>query len=122
MRFGMLAQELFNILAECHCSRCRKLGATPFAMVQAESFELLSGRDQIVEFHPTPPHKYLRLFCARCGTSLGELTSEEAKFPIPANCFDEDLGLEIRFHEHVATKPSWVRIPEGVKQFEGDPS
>ena len=54
-------------------------------------------------------------------SSLGEMTSDEDMFPIPANCFDDELDLPTRFHEHVATKPSWVTIPEGVKQFEGNP-
>ena len=27
-----------KFVAACHCTRCRKLGATPFAMVTAESF------------------------------------------------------------------------------------
>lgn len=94
----------------------------PFAMVQAESFELTSGRDHIVQCLPEPAFKYVRCFCGNCGTSLGEITSEESMFPIPVNCFDDDLGVAIGFHEHVATKPSWCLIPEGAKVFEGDPS
>lgn len=113
--------ELPKFLAECHCSRCRKLGATPFAMVTAESFELESGREKIVEYPPEPPFKYLRLFCGVCGTSLGEMTSNESMFPIPANCFDDEFDMPIRFHEHVATKRRWVEIPDGVKQLPGDP-
>ncbi len=113
--------ETPKFLAECHCSRCRKLGATPFVMVGAETFELVSGREKIVEFPPTPPFKYMRSFCGVCGTSLGELTTDSEMFPISANCFDDELELPVHFHEHVGTKPSWVTIPDGVKQFEGDP-
>ncbi len=120
VRFSV--RETPKFVAACHCSRCRKVGGTPFAMVDAEGFELVSGREQIVEFRPEPPFKYVRCFCGRCGTSLGEMTSDGKMFPIPVDCFDEDLGIEIRFHEHVATRPSWYVIPEGVKQFEGDPS
>jgi len=50
------------------------------------------------------------------------MLSDEKMFPIPVDCFDQDLGLEIRFYEHVGTKPSRYVIPDGVKQFEGDPS
>jgi hypothetical protein len=50
------------------------------------------------------------------------MVSGDKMFPVPVNCFDQDLGVEIRFHEHVATKPSWYVIPEGSKQFDGDPS
>jgi hypothetical protein len=119
VRFRISQKPKF--VAACHCSRCRKLGATPFAMVEAETFELLAGRDRIATHRPEPPFKYPRAFCGSCGTSLGELTSSEKMFPIPVNCFDDDPGMEIRFHEHVASRPSWTVIPEGSKVFEGDP-
>lgn len=120
VRFSISQKPKF--LATCHCSRCRKLGTSTFAMVQAEGFELLSGRDRIVVYDPEPGFKYKRSFCGKCGTSLGEMLSEGAMFPIPADCFDEDLGMEIRFHEHVASKPAWIEIPAGCKQFENDPA
>ena len=110
-----------KFVGACYCSRCRKVGATPFAMVDASTFALQRGREHIVEYLPEPSFKYVRCFCGRCGTSLGEITSSEGMFPIPLNCFDEELEVEIGFHEHVATKPSWCLIPEGAKQFEGDP-
>jgi len=111
-----------RFVAACHCSRCRKVGATPFAMVHAEGFELLSGKELIVEYRPEPPFKYTRCFCGACGTSLGEITSRGKLFPIPVNCFDGEVDLEIAFHEHVATKPAWYPIAAGAKQFEGDPT
>ncbi len=110
-----------KMLVQCHCSRCRKVGATPFVLIERAVFELVSGREQITEYRADSPFKFVRAFCAKCGTSLGEMTSDEQSFPIPASCFDEDLGLTVRFHEHVATKPSWVEIPPGEKQFDGDP-
>lgn len=120
VRFSVSEKPTFA--AACHCSRCRKVGMTPFAIVKAEQVEILSGRESLVDYVPEQGFEHLRCFCGRCGTSMGEMTSDEAMYPIPLDCFDDDLGLELRFHEHVATKPSWAVIPEGVKQFEGDPS
>ena len=112
-----------KMLAECHCSRCRKIGATPFAMVYRDSLSLEAGTEEIVTYRPDPPYKYERSFCGRCGTSLGEILSSDELFPISANCFDEELGIPVLFHEHVASKPPWRgEIPDGVKQFDGDPS
>lgn len=111
-----------KMLGACHCSRCRKVGGTPFALVQRAHFRLLDGREEIAVYRPEPGFKYARSFCRRCGTSLGEMLAEAETFPIPVDCFDDDLGMEIRFHEHVATRPAWFVIPDGVKQFEGDPS
>ncbi len=111
-----------KLVGACYCSRCMKVGGTPFAMVDAEAFTLEAGRESIVQYLPEPSFKYVRCFCGKCGTSLGEMTSDGAMFPVPINCFDTDLAIEIGFHEHVATKPSWCLIPEDAKQFEGDPS
>ena len=110
-----------SFLAECYCSRCRKLGATPFVMVQVTSLTIESGREQIVKLSPEPPYTYTREFCGRCGTSLGEISSTGEMVPIPANCFDDALDLPLRFVEHAATKPPWAVIPEGVKVFDGNP-
>ena len=118
---GFSISEKPEMVGACHCSRCRKVGATPFAMVKAETFTLRRGREHIVRYRPEPPFKYVRAFCGLCGTSLGEITSEGRTFPVPLNCFDEDLGVAIRFHEHVASKPSWCVIADGAKQFDGDP-
>ena len=111
-----------TFLAACYCSRCQKLGASPFVMVSSTSLSIESGRSEIVEFLPEPLFKYNRVFCGRCGTSLGEITSNGDLIPIPAICFDDPLTLPLRFIEHAATKPSWATIPDGVKVFEGDPS
>jgi len=110
-----------RMAAECHCTRCRKVGGTPFALVDADSVEIVSGREHIATYLPEPSFKYKRCFCERCGSSLGEILSEWDVLPVPLNVFDQDPGVPIRFHEHVASKGSWAVIPDGVKQFEGDP-
>jgi hypothetical protein len=110
-----------TFMAECYCSRCRKLGSTPFVMIPSANLLIERGRDQIVVFPPESPFKYKREFCGLCGTSLGEITSNGDLIPIPANSFDDPLELPIRFVEHAATKPPWATLPEGVKVFEGDP-
>ena len=77
VRFRVTQKPRF--VADCHCSRCRKLGATPFAMVEAASFELVSGREHVATHRPAPPFRYGRCFCRLCGTSLGEITSQEKR-------------------------------------------
>lgn len=120
VRFSVSAKP--ELVGACYCSRCRKVGGTPFALVDAGTVTVEGGREHIVEYQPEAGFKYVRCFCGRCGTSLGEITASEGMMPIPLDCFDEDLGVEIGFHEHVATKPSWCLIPEGAKQFDGDPT
>ena len=110
-----------TMMGTCHCTRCRKIGASTFVFVKREWFTLVSGEDSIITHKPAAPYTYKRCFCSSCGTSLGEITSSGDSFPIPANCFDDELAITNRFHEFVKEKPSWYKICDDAKQFEGHP-
>ncbi len=99
-----------TMMGTCHCSRCRKSGASTIVFVKKESLRWVSGKDRVALYQPELPFKYGRCFCKICGTSLGEILSEEESFPISANAFDSDLGLQIQFQEHLDDKPSWVAV------------
>ncbi len=104
-------------MVTCHCSRCRKAGASTFVLVEAGTFRWLQGREYVSTLRVTEPYKYDRSFCARCGTALGEVGSTSGRFPVPANCLDTDLPIRPRFHEFVAEKPSWYAICDDAPQF-----
>lgn len=110
-----------SMMGTCHCSRCRKVGASTLIFVKAEAFQLTQGRDKITTFKATPPYQYDRCFCSVCGTALGEMLSEEGSFPVAANCIDTDMGIENQFHEFVSEKPSWLKIGDEAKQFDQHP-
>lgn len=110
-----------SMLGTCHCSRCRKVGASHLAFVKAKAFTLTQGRESISVFKAEPPFQYDRCFCSKCGTSLGEVLSDSESFPISADCLDSELDLEVAFHEFVAEKPSWLKIGGTGKQFPGHP-
>jgi len=106
-----------TMMGTCHCSRCRKVGASAIVFVERDAFELVSGADAIATYTPEAPYKFKRCFCSRCGTSLGEVTSRNESFPIPANCFDDDLGIANRFHVFVKEKPDWYTLCDDAPQF-----
>ncbi|SMF24196.1 Uncharacterized conserved protein [Alteromonadaceae bacterium Bs31] len=110
-----------GMMGTCHCSRCRKVGASHLVFVKAESFKLSRGLDKISTFKAEPPYKYDRCFCSVCGTSLGEVLSKGDSFPVAANCLDGDIDIENQFHEFVSEKPSWLKIGDKAKQFEEHP-
>ena len=99
-----------RMMGTCHCSRCRKAGASTIVFVGKEDLNWLQGRADVALYQPEPPHKYGRCFCRRCGSSLGEILSEEDTFPIAANALDDEIGLSVQFHEFIADKPSWYEI------------
>jgi hypothetical protein len=114
VRFALSAQP--STMGTCHCSRCRKLGASTIVFVKRETLQWVQGKEHVALYQPEAPYKYGRCFCAICGTSLGEILSEAESFPIAANAFDTDWGLRNQFHEFVAEKPAWYEICDGAPQ------
>ncbi len=114
-------KEQPSMMGTCHCSRCRKVGASIMVFVKKESLEITEGKDFIGTYYPEEGYKYKRDFCIKCGTSLGEITSEENSFPIPANTIDGEIELENSFHEFISDKPKWLKICDEAKQFSGHP-
>ena len=72
------------------------------------------------------PHrrKYGRCFCRDCGTSLGEILSDDDSIPINAHALDggvDALTVTNQFHEFVKEKPLWYVIGDNAKQYMGHP-
>lgn len=110
-----------SFVGTCHCSRCRKVGASTIAFVKKEDLGWIAGKDCVQVFEPTAPYIYARSFCKICGTSLGEILSSEDSFPIAANILDGNLSLTNRSHEFVSEKPSWYNICDDAPQNDGHP-
>jgi hypothetical protein len=110
-----------SMMGMCHCSRCRKVGASSLVFVKADKFQITSGLNKIATYKAEPPYKYNRCFCSVCGTALGEVLSEMDSFPINANCLDSEIKIENKFHEFVSEKPSWFKIGDSAKQFNEHP-
>lgn len=113
--------ETPTMMGTCHCSRCRKVGASTFVFVKSETLRITRGRHQIATFKAEHPYKYDRCFCSWCGSALGEIFSQQDSFPLPASCIDGEIGIENRFHEFVSEKPEWLKIGDTAKQFDLHP-
>lgn len=121
---GLIRFELSSapsMMGTCHCSRCRKVGASTFVFVTKDSFHWVQGREFVTRYEPVAPLKYVRCFCQKCGTALGEIDSPEESFPIAANCLDDDPIVRNLFHEFVVNKPAWYEICDDAKQFPEHP-
>ncbi len=111
-----------SMMGTCHCSRCRKAGASTIVFVRKEHLQWIQGKEHVALYQPAAPYKYGRCFCRICGTSLGEILSDEDSFPIAANALDSDIGIRNQFHEFVSEKPAWHDICDDAPQSEGHPS
>lgn len=110
-----------TMMGMCHCSRCRKVGASSLVFVKNDHFQITQGLDSISTFKAEPPYQYNRCFCSNCGTALGDVLSDMPSFPINANCIDDKLDIENAFHEFVSEKPDWFKIEDSAKQFDLHP-
>lgn len=119
IRFELSAEP--SMMGMCHCSRCRKLGAGALIFIERRSLVWVQGREQVRVFEPTSPYRYRRCFCGVCGSSLGEILSEDESFPISAHLLDDDITQRIRFHEFVSEKPDWLEICDDAQRFDGHP-
>ena len=111
-----------SMMGTCHCSRCRKVGASAIVFVKKQDLKWIQGKENVALYQPAAPYKYGRCFCKICGTSLGEILSEEDSFPIAANALDTEFGLKNQFHEFVSEKPPWYEICDDAPQSEGHPT
>lgn len=111
-----------SVIGTCHCSRCRKVGASTIVFVKKECLTWIKGKDHVALYQPEPPYKYGRCFCKICGTSLGEILSEDVTFPVSANALDTGINLRNSFHEFVSEKPAWSDICDDAAQSEGHPT
>ena len=122
---GAVKFELLNqpsMMGTCHCTRCRKVGASTIVYVKKEDLKWVQGKEYVKVFHPQAPYKYERSFCKVCGTSLGEILSDLDSFPIAANAIDSELDVKNSLHEFVDEKPSWYKICDDAKQSKGHPT
>lgn len=109
-----------TMMATCHCNRCRKVGASTFVFVRAETFRWVGGQEDVQRFKAVAPYRYDRCFCRHCGTALGE-PGAVGSFPLNAHCLDDDPQVRVRFHEFVAEKPAWYDICDDAVRFAGQP-
>lgn len=119
VRFELAAEP--GMMGTCHCSRCRKAGASTIVFVKREDLKWVQGREHVTLYAPEAPYKYGRCFCSKCGTSLGEILSGEETFPIAANALDDEISLKPQFHEFVGEKPAWYDICDDAPQSSGHP-
>jgi hypothetical protein len=106
-----------SMMATCHCTRCRKVGASVFVIAEADSFRWTGGEALVTRYAPEEGYRYSRAFCSRCGSSLGDAGSDQPTFAVSAHALDGDPIVRNRFHEFVVEKPDWLPICDDARQF-----
>jgi hypothetical protein len=113
--------EFSSGIFKCHCSKCRKAfggASSAAALAPQDAFEWVRGEDLVREFQESPGFK--RRFCPTCGSILPQLLPDYGMYWIPAGLFDNDPGISLTKHIHVASKASWEVLDTHTPQLEQD--
>ena len=106
----------------CHCTDCQKRSGSGFALsmwVKRAALEVTKGAPAIVTRKATngKPRQYSD--CPECGTRLW---SEPGRIPdlavLRPGTLDDPNQFTPALHMWTRSKQSWVKIPEGVANYE----
>lgn len=109
------------MLANCHCSICRKSHGAAFvthAVVSEAAFRVLDGAEDLSGFPSSPG--YMRMFCKTCGSRLFERTPRGI-IAVAAGTLDTTPEKRPALHLFVAHKAPWLHISDELPQFEEEP-
>jgi len=102
----------------CHCDSCRRATASPFTTwigVRRESCRF-SGIEPIVR-QSSPGAR--RSFCRNCGSPVA---FESDRWPdethLYAALLERPADAAPQFHVHVAEKLPWIKLDDGLPQYE----
>ena len=112
-------------LHACHCTDCQRFTGSSFALsmvVSGHAFERLRGDPRRYVLTLPDGREKSGRFCETCGSRLW---GEPTKFPqlvvVRAGTLDDTTYLDPVGHIWTRSAQPWVRIPEGVLVFAGEP-
>jgi hypothetical protein len=121
-----LTEPPFLVVA-CHCKECQKLSTSAYsitAMVKAQSLNV-QGELKHWERGSDSGAINAAKFCPECGNRIyhyNPAEPEKIKLKLKPSNLENTRLIQPTVHLWVSEKQPWVEIPEGVKQFEKQPS
>ncbi|OUR95406.1 hypothetical protein A9Q84_16360 [Halobacteriovorax marinus] len=116
------AEDIPNMVFNCHCSRCRKAHGSAFAtqvFAQKESLKFIKGRELLKEF---TKDQGIRTFCSECGSRLMNYGVEGTDYlSVAISAIDEPSNIAPVADCFVTDKFGWSCLDEGIKHFDALP-
>lgn len=103
----------------CHCGRCRRGRAAPFASNLAVPLEGLRwdrGEDRVASYKVPEARFFMQCFCPRCGGKLPRADASRGIAVVPLGALDDDPGIRPLHHIFVASKAPWHEITDALPQ------
>jgi hypothetical protein len=121
VRYRLLLPPLFTHC--CHCRDCQRQSGSAFAinaLIETDRIELLSGTPmaRTVPTESGRPHVIFR--CADCCTALwSDYGGRSYLRFVRVGTLDRPEEIAPSVHLYTRSKLPWLRLPEGVRAFEG---
>lgn len=108
-----------NQIIYCHCSQCRKLQGSAFAVngfVNKSDFNLILGEADLTVHQLSDTQT--RFFCKHCGSPIkSENTTVPDKVRVRLGTIDSELNEKPAAHIFVDSKASWDKIADSLPQY-----
>jgi hypothetical protein len=109
----------------CHCRECRKQSSSAFGIsviVKRSDFRLTQGEVKVWS-RPTDSGRTLAcMFCPACGSRVWhETVGATDTISVKGGSLDDSPDLRSAVHIWTVRKLPGVVIPEGARQFSGEP-
>lgn len=116
------AQEIPEVVFNCHCSRCRTSHGADYAtqaFAVRDSLEFISGKDKLKEYESTGG---IRTFCSNCGSRLMNYAKEGGDYlSVAIACLDDTYEGKAVANCFANDKAPWHTINEEIPSFETFP-
>jgi len=114
----------FGVVANCHCTMCRKAQGSAFATnasVARSDFLLLKGADLLTEYESSEGK--FRCFCRVCGSPIySHRLAEPGSVRVRFGTLNGDPGVRAALHYAVESKASWFEITDGLPRIDSEPT
>ena len=109
-------------VAACHCTECQRQTGSAFGMsmvVPRDAFRLTSGELRTFTRKAYSGGTVVCAFCPECGTRITHAPSKMPKtLNVKPGTLDDTSWLTPALHVWLASKQSWVPVPDGVPRFD----
>lgn len=116
------AQGAPVVVAQCHCSNCRKQSGSAFSVNLLFKKDVVSHDGDLTVYEDTETlsgNPVLRKFCGRCGSPIfSETTDGRGMLVVKAGTLDDPAPFAPTVSIWTATALPWVILPEGQYKVE----
>ena len=122
---GFVLSEAPRLARYCHCQRCRRARAAPFAsnlLVSDAGVRFTRGAEELASYKLPDAQFFTQCFCRRCGGKLPRIDPGRKLAVVPLGALDDDPGIRPSDHIWVSAKAAWDTIGDALPQHaEGPP-